>query len=404
MNRVFIDVAEADALLRGMVKPFPAESISLWEAEGRVLREPVKADAAYPPFDRVCMDGFALQYETLEKGRRDFWVSGYAPAGKEPASLNDPNACVEVMTGAALPSNCDCVIPVEHVKREGDRIHCKPDIDFRKRQHIHDRGRDYQTGDILLDEGLRLSGPQLAVAAAVGYNRLTVSKRPRIMLVLTGDELVPIDTKPEGAQIRMTHPYALQGLLRPWADLSWTHARDNTKDLLNAIGKALSEADVVLITGGVSAGRHDLVPETLAALGASPIFHKVRQRPGKPFWVGESKEGKCVFAFPGNPVAATMCARRYLLPWLWRCLEMNEPVSLKLPVAETMKGLENLTVFPAMQRRNRPDGSWELHPCRVQGSGDFSGLSVSHGFVEIPAGRTIVEAGELLSYYDWSFV
>ena len=221
MTRTFIDVVEADALLRGMVKPVPVESVPLWETEGRILREPVKADAAYPPFDRVCMDGFALQWESLEKGQRDFFVAGYAPAGKTSPSLNDPNACIEVMTGAALPLSCDCVIPVEQVRREEDRILCKPDLEYRQRQHIHETGRDYQSGDILLEEGIRISGPQLAVAAAVGHTHLNVSKRPRIMLVLTGDELVPIDMKPEGPLIRMTHPYALQGLLRPWADLSW---------------------------------------------------------------------------------------------------------------------------------------------------------------------------------------
>ena len=406
MTRVLIDVAEADTLLRGMVRPFPAETVSIWEAEGRILREPVKADAAYPPFDRVCMDGFALRHESLEQGRRNFLISGQAPAGQESPLLNDSNACIEVMTGAALPPGCDCVIPVEQVKREKepeDRIEIKPGVDAFKRQHIHDRGRDYQRGNILLDDGVRLSGPQLAVAAAVGYSHLTVSKRPRIMLVLTGDELVPVEAQPAQVQIRMTHPYALQGLLRPWADLSWTHARDEAEALRAAIGKAASEADVVLITGGVSAGKHDLVPETLAALGARQIFHKVRQRPGKPLWVGESKEGKMIFAFPGNPVAATLCARRYLLPWLWRCLQMNEPVPLKLPVADGIKGLENLTFFPAMQRRVRFDGGWELLSCRVQGSGDFSGLAGSHGFIEIPAGRTMVEAGEMLPYYDWSF-
>ena len=403
MNQTMIDVADADALLRGMVRPFPVEHVSLWEAEGRILREPIKADVAYPHFDRVCMDGFAFRYDVYESGQRAFDVAGYAPAGKEPQPLENPKACIEVMTGAALPSGCDCVVPVEHVIRNGDRIEIKPDVDIRKKQHIHDRGRDYQAGDILLEEGARLTGPHLAVAAAAGYSRLPVSKRPRFMLVLTGDELVPVESKPQGAQIRMTHPYALQGLLRPWADFGWIHARDDADSLRSAISKALSESDGVLITGGVSAGRHDLVPEALAALGVNRIFHKVRQRPGKPFWLGESKDGKAVFAFPGNPVAATMCARRYLLPWLWRCSEMTEPISLRLPLSEQMNGLENLTLFSAVKRRMRADGGWEVHPCQVQGSGDFSGLSNSDGFVEIPAGKMSAEAGELMPYYDWSF-
>ncbi len=223
------------------------------------------------------------------------------------------------------------------------------------------------------------------------------------MLVLTGDELVPVESQPQGPQIRMTHPYALQGLLRPWLDLSWTHSRDDATELRGAIKKALTEADGVLITGGVSAGKYDLVPETLEAMGVKMLFHKVQQRPGKPLWVGESNNGKPVFAFPGNPVAATMCTRRYLIPWLWRCLGMDEPVSLKLPLGEPLNGLEKLTLFSAMQKQTRPDGSWEARPCKVQGSGDFSGLSGSHGFVEIPAGRIQLNAGELVPYYDWSF-
>ena len=403
MVLTLIDVAEADALLRGMVRPFPVETVPLWEAEGRVLREPVKADAPYPHFDRVCMDGFALRHESLKKNSGSFAVSGYAPAGKEPLPLTDPGACIEVMTGAALPPGCDCVIPVEQTRRTGDRIDIKPDVEIRPRQHIHPLGYDYQSGDILLEEGVRLLGPQLAVAAAVGCSRLPVSRRPDIMLVSTGDELVPVESRPQGGQIRMTHPYALQGLLRPWVNLAWTHARDDAAELRAAIASALSKCECLLITGGVSAGRHDLVPETLESLGVKMFFHKVRQRPGKPMWVGESKEGKPVFAFPGNPVAATMCARRYLLPWLWRCLEMIEPVPLRLPLAESMKGLENLTLFSAVRKEPRADGGWQVRPCRVKGSGDFAGLSGSHGFVEIPAGRERIEAGEMLSYYDWSF-
>ncbi len=402
-GKVSIDVAEADALLHGMVRPFPVESVPLWESEGRVLREPLKADAAYPSFDRVCMDGFALRHETWELGRRSFAVSDYAPAGKNPSPLRDADACIEVMTGAALPAGCDCVVPMEQIERTGEVIEIKSGIEVRKGQHIHAQGRDYQAGDILLEEGTRLLGPQMAVAAAAGYSRLPVSRRPRLMLVSTGDELVPVETRPQGSQIRMTHPYALQGLLRPWADLSWTHARDDAEELSGAVSSALSKAECVLITGGVSAGRHDLVPETLESLGAKRLFHKVRQRPGKPIWVGESADGKTIFAFPGNPVAATMCTRRYLLPWLWRCLGMAEPIPLRLPLAEAMTGLENLTLFSAMQRRARSDGGWEVHSCRVQGSGDFSGLSSSHGFVEIPAGRLHLEAGELLPYYDWGF-
>src|SRR5437763_1418918 len=109
MSRLFVDVAEADALLRGLVRPFSVEMVPLWEAEGRVLREPVKADSGYPPFDRVCMDGFAIRHAALEKDPRSFKISGYAPAGKEPPLLNDPDACIEVMTGAALPRGGDCV-------------------------------------------------------------------------------------------------------------------------------------------------------------------------------------------------------------------------------------------------------------------------------------------------------
>src|SRR5262249_13523555 len=157
----------------------------------------------------------------------------------------------------------------------------------------------YQAGDILIEDGVRLWGPQLATAAAVGYARLTVAIRPRFMLVVTGDELVPVEEKPRGPQIRMTHPYALQGLLRPWAQPAWTHARDDAGELRAALASALSKADCLLVTGGVSAGRHDLVPETLESLGAKPLFHKVRQRPGKPIWVGESREGQPIFAFPG---------------------------------------------------------------------------------------------------------
>ncbi len=403
MDRLFLDVADADALLRGMIRPFPVEKVPLWEAQGRVLREPVKADAAYPPFARVCMDGFALRREAWAKGARSFPITGYAPAGKEPPPLLDPDSCIEVMTGTALPSGCDCIVPVEQVLVSDGSMEIKPGVEIHPGQHVHAQGRDYQAGDILLEEGTRLLGPHLAAAAAVGCSRVMVAARPRIILIVTGDELVPVEEKPRASQIRVTHPYALQGLLHPWADFSWTHARDDARELRAAIASALSKAECLLITGGVSAGKHDLVPETLENLGAKRLFHKIRQRPGKPIWVGESREGKPIFAFPGNPVAATVCTRRYLLPWLWRSLGMTEPLPLQLPLSQPMKGLDNLTLFAAVRRQARADGSWEVHSFRVQGSGDFAGLAGSQGFVEIPAGRSQVETGELLPYYDWDF-
>ncbi len=403
MTRVSIDVSEADALLHGRVRPFPAENVSLWDAAGRILREPVKADAAYPPFDRVCMDGFALRHSSIVEGRTDFAVKGFVPAGGQPIPLNDAAGCLEIMTGAALPSGCDCIVPVEETIREGETVSLKPGISVRPGQHVHPIGRDYLAGDILLEAGVRMLGPQLAVAAAVGCGSLTVSSRPRIHLILTGDELVAVDQKPKDVQIRMTHPFALRGMLQPWADLRFVHVRDRADEIQAAVETGLAESDILLMTGGVSAGRHDLVPETLAALGAKILFHKVKQRPGKPIWVGESKKGKPIFAFPGNPVAATVCARRFLLPWLWRCLEMDEPIPLRLPLTDAMKSHDTLTLFAPMTRRAAPGGGWELHPVPVRGSGDFAGLSGSHGFAEIQAGGQRIQAGEMLPYYDWGF-
>lgn len=401
MSRVSITVSDADALLRGLVRPVPEESVPLWEAAGRILREPVKADAAYPPFDRVCMDGFALRADA--GNRSEFHVDGFVPAGHSPIPLIRPEGCIEVMTGAALPQGTDCIVPVEDIIRTGDIIKLKSGTFLKTGQHIHSAGKDYRAGDILLEPGLRLNGPHLAVAAAVGQTQLRVSKRPAFHLLLTGDELVPVGKKPGGVQIRMTHPYALQGLIKPWADLTFEQVRDDAGEIGRAIQSALKKCDVLLLTGGVSAGRHDWVPEALGSLGAKTLFHKVKQRPGNPLWVGESAEGKPIFAFPGNPVAACVCARRYLLPWMWRCLGMDEPVPLNLPLAEAQKGLEDKVLFSPVTRRNAADGSWEAHASRIQGSGDFGGLAASHGFVEITAGRNRVEAGEKVPYFDWSF-
>ena len=405
-----VSVSEADTLLHALASGFRRESLLLGEAAGRILAAPIIADAAYPSFDRVCMDGFALNHGAVDGGQRRFPVESFVPAGLAPEALRNPEACIEVMTGAVLPTGCDTVVPVEHVMREGEWVVLRDGVMAPEGRHVHATGRDYRAGDVLVPAGTVLTGPRLAAAAAVGCSHVTVARRPRLHLVLTGDELVPVTATPRAAQIRMTHPYAFDGLLRPWATLTWSQAADQTAGLHTEITRGLTGADALLLTGGVSAGRLDLVPKVLADAGVHVLFHKITQKPGRPLWVGRTGDGRAVFAFPGNPVSALVCMRRYFLPWLWRGLGLTMPAPVRLPLSAPVHGQKDKTVFMPVRRRGSPGGGWVLEPVELTGSGDFAGLTDSDGFIELPPDRAasspdarpLHKTGDPVAYYEWN--
>ncbi|HEX2613031.1 MAG TPA: molybdopterin molybdotransferase MoeA, partial [Fibrobacteria bacterium] len=254
--------------------------------------------------------------------------------------------------------------------------------------------------------------------ASVGASRVAVSRLPRVAIVSTGDELVDASVTPGEHQLRASNGPALAALFAPWAEVSERRCGDDAVALTVALSEALSNADVLLVTGGVSAGKFDLVPEVLDALGVEKVFHKIAQKPGKPLWFGskalETKTGsspkkpehlgpaqehpRLVFGLPGNPVSSLVCARRYVLPLVW-AKSGWAPFAESVPYDGTMPA-SRLTRFLSA-RMEEKDGKRRGVPVPINGSGDFARFGGSDGFVEAPSGENAHEAGESLSFYSW---
>ncbi|MFP4293184.1 MAG: molybdopterin molybdotransferase MoeA [Cyclobacteriaceae bacterium] len=371
--------------------------LPLSESQGHVLQESIYADRDFPPFDRVSMDGIAYQYEAALQQDR-FLVEGTQMAGSPVMRLNANSACLEVMTGAMLPENTDTVTRYEDVEffeengRQYARLMVKPD---KKGQSVHARGLDEKEGTELLKAGRLLGSAEIAVAASVGKHTIKVSLRPSIGIISTGDELVDIDQQPEPYQIRRSNTYALQAaLLQMGIMADMYHLADDKLTIQAGMEEALIKHDALILSGGVSKGKKDYVPEVLESLGMEKLFHKVKQRPGKPFWFGKNLNDKVVFALPGNPVSTFMCFNRYFRPWLMRSMGAEDAAPAYARLAQDVNFPAPLTYFMQVKLKSETDGSLLAIPEEGQGSGDFANLLACDAFMMLPDDKSEFKAGE----------
>jgi molybdopterin molybdotransferase len=390
---------EAASAIGAALAPLAHETVPLDGAAGRILAETLVAERDLPPFDRVAMDGIAIRHRAWAAGCRRFRVDGVIGAGREPSALTDDDHCLEVMTGAMLPPGADSVVPVEWI-RLSDGYAQLGDETVMLGANVHRRASDGHAGDIALASGIRLRGPELAVAASIGRGALRVSRRPRIAIISTGDELVGPDVTIRPWQIRRSNAHGIAALLRDrgHSDLVDTHLNDDRPVLLERIRALLEARDVLILSGGVSAGRFDYVPGVLDELGVRRIFHKVAQRPGKPLWFGVSPDGKPVFALPGNPVSTLVCLVRYVLPALDQlCGRRPTPVP-GVVLENGWAGTGTLTAFIPVIRAGQGSAAVQLHQTR--GSGDFISLADTEGFVELSPGQHL-SPGATVPFYTW---
>ncbi|HWA09896.1 MAG TPA: molybdopterin molybdotransferase MoeA [Opitutaceae bacterium] len=403
-RRVMLTPAEAEKLVLANIASFASEDCPLAEAHGRVLRSAVRADRDLPPFDRVTMDGYAIRSAALAAGTRTFRIEGIQAAGMIPQTLGPAaDACVEIMTGAVLPGGADCVIPYEDTVRK-EAVMTVNAGEFPIGHALHRRGSDHAAGTEILSAGLRLTGREIAVAAACGAANLTVATRPKIAVVATGDELVDVNMPVAPHQVRRSNDYALRAALiaAGYPRVERFHLRDLRHEIEHRLWHILAEFDIVLLSGGVSKGRFDYLPDVLEVLSVKKIFHGVAQRPGKPLWFGVSARRTPVFGLPGNPVAGYTCLHRYVLPALAQASGQKPaaPRPAALAVAFTFKA--PLACFLPVRIASGPHAELLATPDPSNTSGDFAGLVGTDGFVELPAGRTEFPAGHLAPFYAWA--
>jgi molybdopterin molybdotransferase len=424
LNAMLIPPAEAERLILASVPTLPAEDCPLAAAHGRILRAPINADRDFPPFDRVTMDGFAVRHSAITAGRRTFRIQGFQPAGTIPLTLETDDTCIEIATGAVLPTGCDCVIPYEDTDRSANSpvssstpgastssassatvtLSDSTAASLVVGQSIHRRGSDSAAGTELIATGTRLTGREIAVAASCGASTVRVTMLPRIAIVATGDELVEVENpSPAPHQIRRSNDHALRASLLSsgYSRVERFHLRDLKYELETQLKRLLSEFDAIILTGGVSKGKYDFLPTVLAELGVEKKFHGVAQRPGKPFWFGLTVRRVPVFALPGNPVSTLTCFHRYVLPALSAMSASASPRPEYVTLAASFSFKPSLAPLPPVRLESLPDGRRLAHSSPTNTSGDFAGLLDTDGFLELPCGPLTLPVGHVARIWLW---
>lgn len=395
-----ISVQEAEQIILFESRNFGIEEVELNAATGRVLAEEIKADRDLPPYNRVTMDGIAIHYTGLEDGNRSFSVKGTQAAGDQPIEIDSNKECVEIMTGASLPISCDTIIRYEDLTIENGTATINID-NIRQGQNIHYKGIDKKKGQVLFSDNHIITPAMINTLASVGKHIVTVKKPPKVVVLSTGDELVDIDASPSPFQIRRSNSHTISAVLQQYhITPTLMHVQDVEADILATLSKCLQEYDVLILSGGVSMGKYDYLPTALDKLGVKQLFHKVKQRPGKPFWFGTNPERKCVFAFPGNAVSAFMCMYRYCVPWLNKTLGLPEQ-KLYAVLNEDYQFDKPLQYFLQVQLSSNEQGQLVATPSEGNGSGDFVNLLYTQAFMELPEKQTNFKKGE--AYRVWLY-
>lgn len=395
-----INVTAAEHIILKTAKGYGAETISLEQATGRVLAEEVTADRALPPYNRVTMDGIAISYKPYEKGQRSFPVKGTQAAGGDPIEVGEEE-CIEIMTGAALPKTADTIIRYEDVTIEKGTATINIDT-VKKGQNIHYAGTDIREHELLIPPDTVLTPAHVNTLASVGKVRLLVKKLPKIVVISTGEELVSVEDKPTPFQVRRSNNYAIASVLKEYCITShMLHVKDDKDAVVAMLSKCMNEYDVLILSGGVSMGKYDYLPEAFKELHVQELLHKVRQRPGKPMWFGMNPDYKHIFAFPGNPVSAFMCMYRYFIPWLAKSLGLEDAKPVYAVLEKDYEFKPELQYFLQVKISGDKNGTLVATPHEGNGSGDFVNLLHTDAFMELPEERSVFKKGE--AYRIWPF-
>lgn len=395
-----ITVEQAEQLILENILTIPTEKVSIEAALGRILAEDLCADRDFPPFNRVTMDGIAIRHEQLSKGQTSFLIEATAAAGNPEKTLQNSVNCIEVMTGAMIPLGTDAVIRYEDIEIKDKTARISIDTnEIRAGQNIHPQGSDRKSGDIIVPKGRKLSPAEIGVAATIGKHEILVQRKLRAVVISTGEEIVPITETPLPHQIRTSNGFALQACLKNWGLETENVLLPDDQAIIEAkIATFMETFDVLILSGGVSAGKFDFVPKALENQGVKKLFHKVSQRPGKPFWFGKSANGTVVFALPGNPVSTFMCLNRYFKKWLDASQGLeNQQLTAELSEDFTFK--PELTFFLQVKLSYAPTGKILATPVEGHGSGDLANLVEADAFLELPLERSLFKKGEVFKVF-----
>lgn len=413
-----LTVSEAIAEIAAHVTRLRVTRVPLSDALGLVLADDVDCDLDSPPFDKALMDGFAVRIADLVDGRATLRVIDEVMAGQVPRRPVGPGQAIGIMTGAPLPEGADAVVPIEHTHREPGTT-TKSEIVIESARlapgkNILKRGESTRKGDRVLSAGRQLRAQEIGALAELGRAEIAVFGRPSVAVLSTGDELVPVGSVPGPGQIRNSNEAMLTAQLRQIGAVPHPLgvARDDPSDLREKINRGLA-CDVLLLSGGVSAGKLDLVPSVLAEAGVRQVFHKVRVKPGQPVWFGvleaaaagrrDSAAASChVFGLPGNPVSSMVCCELFVRTAIRRLMGI-EPAA-----ADPLRGRLTRDHFNSGNRPTYHPARWEwgesgavVEPVKWVGSADLSVTVEANAMVVFPEGDRMYQAGTIVDVFLW---
>lgn len=396
-----LSVPEALQIVLDQVRTLPAETSPLTAATlGLVLAEEIASDLDMPPFDKAMMDGFALRTADLCDGQADLAIVEEIMAGKTPTVAVEAGQASRIMTGAPVPQGVDAVVMVERCETVGNRVRVN-DPRAKPGQHILGRGREMRTGEIVLHAGTPLRPQEFGLLSMVGRTHVRAHPAPRVAILSTGDEIVEPRMKPGPGQIRNSNGMMLLAQVSRAGGVPrfLGIARDEPDHLRSLIAEGL-QADVLLLSGGVSAGKLDLVPGVLTGLGVKALFHKVSMKPGKPILFGikpdavASEPSRLIFGLPGNPVSSLVCFELFVRPalrglmglapgphWVQATLTKDHPYRTDRP-----------TYHPA--RLHATGAGWTVEALPWFGSPDLRGVLPANAFILLPEGDHHHRAGQ----------
>lgn len=383
-----IRVDEALRIVLEYIRTLPAEEVSLIEALGRILAEPVYADIAIPQHDNSAMDGYAVRADDLKGASKNHPVNvdviADLRAGEMPAHSVSKNRVIRIMTGAVIPQGADAVVMVEYTERDGKN---KVNI-FHEAQHgdnIRKTGEDITNGELVIQKGTLLNSAHIGILASLGRSRIKVTRRPKVAVLATGDEIIDIDDALEPGKLRSSNSYTLHSQIVQCSGIpkNLGIAHDKPEELKGKISQGL-DCDLILTSGGVSVGDYDLVKYILLQMGTEIKFWKVAIKPGKPLVFGMI-QGIPLFGLPGNPVSSMICFEIFVRPAILKLLGTAHDTRKEFDAVleEDIQKKKGLRYFLRAHTR-WDEGVFLTRTIGPQGSGILKSMALANSLIILP--------------------
>jgi molybdopterin molybdotransferase len=396
-----INYEEALNAILSNTKRCKKEKVLLKDSIGMILNENIYSGVEMPPFDKSAMDGYAVISRDSRKIPAVLKCIGVIQAGSKAVKRMRKGECIKIMTGAPIPGNADSVIKVEDTNSSGRSVELFKST--RKYENVCKKGEDIRSGMKVVNRGTKILPSHVAVIAACGRKYVSVIKRPRVAIINTGEEIIVAGKKLGRGEIYNSNGPTLSALLQAdgFEPVYLGVVKDKKSDLLRVIKKGL-KVDVLLISGGVSMGDYDFVPEVLGMLGVRKIFHKVKVKPGKPLFFGKKDGNKYVFGIPGNPVSTYVTYNVFIYPALNKMMGLkNNGLDLKKGIMEASYKKKSGRKQFVLVNVDKKSGKYFLTPRCSHGSGDILSLSRADGIMVVEKDVTELKKKSEVFFFIW---